>query len=441
MRQLVYALMLAAVFSHCASARDEISPDNVRHVPELHILLGIQGYMLEKRFDGWIFSGRGQFDDLAREFLGLEGATRHRWFIVIPGMNTFRKPLLVYHPDDEPVFDGIDFYPLPYRSRKELEEYFSGYIKGFVFKVALNHSPDFNIPDLDRADAGLVQWLEGLGYEVISAGSMLSFFNTRWLLTHIETHAAAAAATDSALRLSTAWLAGEAGRGRGTTDYDLAREVEKNLKKLDLELVSPVIVRLDSLTLSDDFTVDRRNRRRIEPGSLLYLEVSARKRKTEDAMFARIGWTLCLDSTVEQSLAADWDRVASAADAALELLRARIPARRMTLGYQVDEAAREKLGPDPNILPRPLGRNLNAWGRDFGVQFDNYLARDDRELMPGMGFTLEPGIHRARHALRMCNNVVIDGEWRIILSAPLQRRIIPVLAGPAAIAELFDRTK
>ena len=437
MRQLVYAVFLAAGLCRSLFAQDAILPTKGRDIIDPQILKGIQAYMLDKRFDAWIFSGSGRFDDLTQEFLGLQGATRHRWLILFPAMGTLRKPFLIYHPDDTQVFAGLSFYPLPYRSRKELDEHFKVYFRSVARRVALNHSPQFNIPELDLADAGLKEWLEQLDYEVISAGSLLSFYNTRWLNVHVETHAAAAAAVDSVFRSSVAWMADRIGRGKKTTDYDLAREMEKALQKKGMEIISPIAVRLDSLTRSEDYIPDKKNKLDIGQGSLVYLEVSARKRKTESAMYAQLGWTLCVDTTVDRRYSADWERVAAAAEAALEFLRKKIPARMMTLGFQVDEAAREKIGLEPSLLPRPLGRNLNAWGHGWGVGFDNYLAHDDREVLPGMGFTLEPGVYRERYALRMCNNVVLDGARKVVLSAPLQRKIIPVLGGPAALEDAF----
>ena len=62
-------------------------------------------------------------------------------------------------------------------------------------------------------------------------------------------------------------------------------------------------------------------------------------------------------------------------------------------------------------MARPLGKNINAENRTFGVNLDNYMASDTRLLFPGMGFTLEPGITiENEYQLRFCNNVYIDGE-------------------------------
>jgi len=50
------------------------------------------------------------------------------------------------------------------------------------------------------------------------------------------------------------------------------------------------------------------------------------------------------------------------------------------------------------------------------------------------GFTLEPGIYTDTYALRICANLFIDGKRQVSLSAPIQRKIIAVLA-PASGAD------
>ena len=107
----------------------------------------------------------------------------------------------------------------------------------------------------------------------------------------------------------------------------------------------------------------------------------------------------------------------------------------------MDRAARARLGNPPDILPRPLGYNLNRDQHNFGVRFDNYLTHDDREIMPGMGFTLQPGIYKDTYALRTCTNLFITGDRQVSLSAPLQQEIIAVLAPAAEVDSLKSASR
>ncbi len=392
------------------------------------VMRSMQAYMLEKRFDGWLFTGQGTFDDLASEFLGLQGKTRHRWFIFYPGLATLKKPFLIYHSEDEKVFSGINFYPYPYRSRKEMLDRIRIDLQSFAKVICLNYSEDLNIPELSRVDAGTLELLKNSGFGLLSSGSILSFIHTRWRKSEMETHKKAASRLDSILPLSVDYLRERLLKNKRVKDYDLVKFMKKRLKKLGLEEIEEPTVALWEKTLLEKYTPTKKLSRLISRDDLLYVEVAARLRDDENSMFARLGWSLYAGEQVPDSLSRPWERIVAAAEEALGLLRGRIPRQITTLrGYEVDQAARAKLGSIPDILPRPLGYNLNRNQHHFGVRFDNYLAHDDREIMPGMGFTLEPGIYTDTYALRTCANLFIDGTRQVNLSAPLQRKIIAVL--------------
>ncbi|MEA1996629.1 MAG: M24 family metallopeptidase [Gemmatimonadota bacterium] len=414
-----------------------ILPNEGRDLVPPAVFRSMQNYMLEKRFDGWLFSGSGHFDDPEREFLGLEGKTRYRWFIFYPAIATHKYPWLIYHKADEHVFSGLRFYPLPYRSRSEMLRLFRESLFPVARKICANYSSEMSIPGLSSADSGMLEWLEANGVEVISSGSILSFFNTRWRVSDIETHSQAAARLDSILPEAVSYLEGRIRRGRKVTDYGLAKFLRKGLKKLGLEPVARPVVAAGPRTLEERWKPESHSWLDAEPlayGDIVYIELSARLRKRAGSsrpMHARLGWSLYIGEEVPDSLTESWERITAAADKAIHTLGFYIPKGLVLHGFQVDSKARAELGRGPDILPRPLGFNLNPHSHRFGVRFDNYYAKDDREIMPGMGFTLEPGIFRENYALRMCANVVIDGSRGVrVFPASSQSRLIPVL-GPA----------
>jgi Xaa-Pro aminopeptidase len=427
---MMSVILLMQLFT--GPGQTEISPTAGRDLLDDSIMKSMQGYMMDERFDGWIFSGQGSFDDIEKEFLGLTGRTKWRWVVFYPGMNSLHKPYLFYHRDDEPVFDGIRFYPIPYRNRDELLSLLKQYLSSVARKICLNYSHQMKIPELSRADGGLLELLVSQGFEVISSGSILSFFNTRWRMTDEETHKQAATKLDSLKPRITAFLGEKIGKGKKVTDYDLMKFVGKQLKKLGLEGKEAFTVAVGENTLIEKYHPQKKTSRPILRGDLLYVEVSARLRKKPESMFARLGWSFLLNEEIPDSLQADWKRIVAAADEALSVLNNNIPQKRSLMGYQVDRAGRAKLGGNPHALPRPLGNNLNPYDHNFGVRFDSYMAYDDREIMPGMGFTLEPGIYYENHfALRMCANLMIESDRSIYLSAPLQQEIEAVLGASA----------
>ena len=425
------ALFLCFCFSF---SRAEIKPEGGRELISPQIMRSMQSYMFDQRLDGWIFSGQGGFDEIQSEFLGLKGTTRHRWIIFYFTLDTIKKPFLIYHPDDEQVFSGINFFPIRYNGYRELKDAIEYKIKPSAYVIYANYSNRLEIPEISTLDAGLLELLSSLGFKILSSENLLSFYNTRWTVDEAASHKRAAAALDSLLLLAVGRLKERLAANKKITDYELRQFIEKSLKKLGLEALESPTVAAGEKTLLERYSPSKKESRRLGRGDLLYLEVQARPAGEPEAMFARLGWTLYLGESVPDSLSGEWEMIDNGNAAALELLKARLPGVKPLQGYEVDQAARAKIcGGDHKLLPRPYGFNLNRLNRKFGVCFDDHEAHDTREVKPGTGFTLEPGIYRETYALRGCADLFIEGTKEITLSAPLQEKIIPVL-GPLEMA-------
>jgi len=86
---------------------------------------------------------------------------------------------------------------------------------------------------------------------------------------------------------------------------------------------------------------------------------------------------------------------------------------------QVDRAARDVLegaGFGERILHR-TGHNLGRDVHGNGVHMDDYETHDDRRLIPGTGFTVEPGVYFETFGVRTEVNV-FRGEREATVTGP-----------------------
>ena len=84
-----------------------------------------------------------------------------------------------------------------------------------------------------------------------------------------------------------------------------------------------------------------------------------------------------------------------ARDAAIAFVQDGIAAGRTVRGFEVDAAARQVLigaGYGAHVLHR-TGHSLGQEIHGNGVHMDDYETHDDRRLVPGLGFTIEPGLY------------------------------------------------
>ncbi len=84
-----------------------------------------------------------------------------------------------------------------------------------------------------------------------------------------------------------------------------------------------------------------------------------------------------------------------ARDAALDLVREAGRKGETLAGYQVDRAARaviERAGFGDYFVHR-TGHSIDRELHGSGPHMDDYETRDDRMILPGCGFSVEPGVY------------------------------------------------
>jgi len=94
-------------------------------------------------------------------------------------------------------------------------------------------------------------------------------------------------------------------------------------------------------------------------------------------------------------------------------------------GWQVDRAARTVLlqaGYGEQVLHR-TGHSLGVEVHGHGVHMDDYETHDDRRLLPGTGFTIEPGVYFSSFGVRTEINMFYDASDARV-SGPAQAAIL-----------------
>jgi Xaa-Pro aminopeptidase len=90
-----------------------------------------------------------------------------------------------------------------------------------------------------------------------------------------------------------------------------------------------------------------------------------------------------------------WQVVRDARDAAVSLVEEAAAAGRPVAGFEADRAARgviEAAGFGDRFVHR-TGHSIDRDLHGSGPHLDDYETHDDRRLMPGVGFSVEPGIY------------------------------------------------
>jgi Xaa-Pro dipeptidase len=385
-------------------------------------IAAIQHALAEDQLDGWLLYDFHGSNPISQRLAGLEG--RHvtrRWFYFIPSTGTPRR---LVHAIEPAVLDGQPGKTHRYAGRRQLVDGLAALLAG-ARRVAMEYSPRCAIPYVSRVDAGTIELVRGCGVDVVSSGDLVGRFEAAWDEPAIATHRRASEALYRIKDQAFAFIADRLGAGAPV------RELEVQARMLDwfaaegLVTDASPIVAVQEHSGDPHYTPTPGTSRAVGPGNLVLLDLWG-KLQQPDSVYADITWTGVVGvPTAEMERV--FDAVAAARDAALERAQGAIAAGKAVHGWEVDRAARDVIE-RAGYGDRFVHRTGHSLGRDVhgnGVHMDDYETHDDRRLLEGTGFTIEPGIYLPHFGIRSEINVVV-GAGDAPATGPLQRALVRI---------------
>ena len=163
---------------------------------------------------------------------------------------------------------------------------------------------------------------------------------------------------------------------------------------------------------------------RVHAGDLVLLDLWG-KLDRPGAVFADITWMGFNGPRIPERFERAFSAVRDARDAGVALVQQAVRAGRDLRGWEVDRAASAVLrgaGYGPQILHR-TGHSLGQAVHGNGVNMDDYETHDDRRLLPGTGFTIEPGVYFSDFGIRSEINMIV-GRGDAAVTGPAQTAIV-----------------
>ncbi|MGC4007315.1 MAG: M24 family metallopeptidase [Pirellulales bacterium] len=138
-----------------------------------------------------------------------------------------------------------------------------------------------------------------------------------------------------------------------------------------------------------------------------------------------------MGATVPTKFADLFTIVAHAHDAAVKLVEDRFAAKQELRGWEVDEACRKVIvdaGYGQAFVHR-TGHSIGFTTHGDGANMDNLETHDDRLVLAGTCFSIEPGIYLPDDGMgfRSEINILITRDGKPQVKGGLQREIVPIL--------------
>ena len=387
----------------------------------------IQSELKAAGVDGWLLYDFHNRDAIAYHVLGMDYGkfTSRRWFYWIP---TTGQPVKLAHKVESTKLDGLPGDKRLYLSWRELHAGLKA-VLGSARAVAMQYSPTANIPYVSVVDGGTIDLVRSLGYEVVSSAGLVQTFQAvlddAGYRSHLEAGERVQRIKDEAFA-----LIGDAIRsGLMLTQYDVQQFIVRRYGEEGLTCKGEYpIVGTNEHPADPHFEPTPANARPIRKGDTLLIDLWA-KLARPGAIFYDITWCGFVGSNPPAKYVEIFSVVRDGRDAALALIRERFAAGMPLYGWEVDDACRavvEKAGYGDFFVHR-TGHSIGEEVHWNGVNIDNLETKDERLLVPGVCFSIEPGIYLAGEmAVRSEINVYITHAGSVEVAGPMQRDLILV---------------
>ena len=393
-----------------------------------NVLSEAQEYLLQQHdlgLDGWLIHDyRGSNTTFWEMIRGLVkkgrniGMVTRPCYLFVPA--TGEPELLVHHVDAGKFRDtGIKL--MVFRNRQTMLDGLQNLLPRDG-RVAMEYSNLGAIPRASKVDAGTVELVRSLGVEVVSSADLLQFATQRWSQAQLSSHKLSAEKLGRIVLEAFQYI-GE-NLCQGPTEYQVAEFIRAKFYQEGLCTPDGPIVAANAHASDPHYEPPPEASKVIVEGDWVLIDLWA-KGTAEEAVYADITWVAHVGEDVPEEHQRVFHVVTGARDLALEYLESSARRGVTVQGRQVDAVARDYITRHGygDYFTHRLGHSISQEVHGDAVNLDSFETEDSRSIIPGICFSIEPGIYLPEFGVRSEIDVYM-GEEGPYPTTPIQRDVV-----------------
>jgi Xaa-Pro dipeptidase len=408
-----------------------MGPGNSAHAvvdrPAALDVAAVQAALRADGIDGWLLYDFRGLNPIAADLTAANRQSGHlatrRWYYLVPANG---EPRALVHAIERESLAHLPGATEQYAGRDQLKAGLTRLLRG-LRRIAMEYSPKCDIPYVSRVDAGTIELVRATGVDIVSSGDLIQRFASVWDEAAIATHLEAA---DKLYRVKDRAFEAIARRlrdGVATTEYDIQQLMAGWFRDEGLVSDSDPNVSAEENAGKPHYLPTATITRPIRSDELVLLDLWG-KLDREGAVFADITWMGFTGRRPPERHERAFAAVAAARDAAIALVQRAAAGGQELRGWQVDRAASSVLRSAgyANAILHRTGHSLGESVHGNGVNMDDYETHDDRRLLVGTGFTIEPGVYFEDFGIRSEINMIV-GPRDARVTGPVQTEIVALV--------------
>ena len=354
----------------------------------------------QRGLDGWLVYDFHGINPIARRLLGAKGMLTRRLFVWLPAVGPVK---LVVHGIDRPAIGEFPGEVEVFTTWQELHQALTTLVRGR--RIAMETFSENAVPYLDLVPHGIVELLTRFGAGIVTSAPLITQFAARWTPRELEDHREVAEAIAGIARGTLARVVREVG---DADEYAVQQQVIGELRRLGYDFEDPPIVAFGAHAADPHYSPQPSSSTRLVAGDVVLLDLWARR--TTDTVWADQTWMGYAGATPPAEVVRVFDAVIAARDASVRRAREAVAGEKLT-GAALDVAARDVIARAGlgQYFTHRTGHSIDLDLHGSGPHIDDFETHDVRELLPGVAFSIEPGVYiPGRFGVRSEINVIVD---------------------------------
>jgi Xaa-Pro aminopeptidase len=385
----------------------------------------IQDAIREEGLDGWLFFDHHHRDPLAYRILNMQhaGLASRRWYYFIPASG---EPRALVHAVEPRALDELPGAKHVYSAWATQRDGLTKLLNG-AHRVAMQFSPNCAVPLVSMVDGGTIDLIRSCGVEVATSADLIQRFDARWSKEQAESHFEAGHRVDE-VRAAAFKHVGDVLRGGGAIDeYAVKIYIREAFDKAGLVIDHGPVAAVNANISNPHYEPEASGSSSIRRGDVLLMDMWA-KLNQPGSVYYDITWVGFCGATPPDEVTKVFTIVRDARDAAFALVRDRVAARQPLRGFEVDDAARNHITKSgyAEFFVHRTGHSIGEEVHGTGANMDNLETHDERKVIPGTCFSVEPGIYLPNFGIRSEYNVYVSDTEACVTGA-IQKELIKVV--------------
>lgn len=384
----------------------------------------IQKLLDERHIDGWLIYDFRRSNDIGCRLLSIpqDVLLTRRFYYWIPRQGI---PTRVVHHVDAAALDFLPGSKTVYRSWQELEEEIKGLIHGKK-RIAMEYSPRNAIPTVSKVDAGTLEMIRGFGVEVVSSADLLQYFTSIWDEKKLQLHLDAAEVLDRSVAKAWAFIKDCLTAGHTVTEWDVQQFILKEFAAQGCTTQDPPICAVNANSANPHYSPSQEGCQKIKKGDFILIDLWC-KRDLPEGVYADITRVGIADKKPQPKHEAIFQIVKRARDRGTDLVKERFAKKIPLFGWEIDQAVRQVIieAGYGEFFTHRTGHNIDMCDHGDGANIDSLETQDNRKILPGTCFSIEPGIYlEGEFGVRLEYDVFIHWDGSIQVTGGIQEKIV-----------------